>query len=152
MLLWFGGIVLIFGAIAAIELIHFGALDSSVSPAAPLYDITLDNVNIHVMIADTIAAQQQGLGGLASLPEDEGMLFVFPTAAKYGFWMKDMLFSIDILWAAEDGSIVYIKKNVSPSTYPGTFTPDKAAKYVLEVPSGFADEHQVQLGDIIHLQ
>ena len=75
------------------------------------------------------------------------MLFVFTEDGKYAFWMKDMQFSIDIIWLAADGTVVYIVPNLSPATYPQTYTPDTPARFVLEVPAGFVAAHSVRIGD-----
>ena len=80
------------------------------------------------------------------LTEGEGMLFVFETDDLHSFWMRDMLFSIDILWIAMDGTVVHIEPSVSPDSFPQTFTPPTPARYVLEVPAGFATEHGIEVG------
>jgi uncharacterized membrane protein (UPF0127 family) len=77
------------------------------------------------------------------------MLFVFENPDDYFFWMKDMNFSIDMIWIGEDRKIVYIKKDAKPEDYLKSFGPpeDNPAKYVLEVVSGFSDTHDLQEGD-----
>lgn len=86
--------------------------------------------------ARTPEAQAQGLSGRAQIPPDYGMLFVFPAAGRYGFWMKDMLVPIDIIWIREDGVIVGREDSVSPDTYPKIFTPPEPVRAVLEVRAG----------------
>lgn len=83
-------------------------------------------------------ARQQGLSGRTSVPGNYGMLFVFDTADRYGFWMKDMLVSIDIIWLANDGTIIAIEDSVSPETYPTPFYPPQAVSFVLETRAGEA--------------
>jgi uncharacterized membrane protein (UPF0127 family) len=87
-------------------------------------------------VVTTQAAQEKGLGGRADIPENYGMLFVFPADEKVGFWMKDMLVPIDIVWLADDGTILGIEDTVSPSTYPEAFYPPRPVKYVLETKAG----------------
>jgi uncharacterized membrane protein (UPF0127 family) len=106
---------------------------------------------LHVSVADTPAAREKGLSGKTGLAPDEGMLFVFPVAGVYSFWMKDMRFPIDILWIANDGTIVAIKENFSPASYPQTFAPATPARYVLEVPAGYCAAHQLQVGGRIQI-
>jgi uncharacterized membrane protein (UPF0127 family) len=55
------------------------------------------------------------------------------------------------LWIDEAGKIVYIEKSLSPDTYPKTFTPTSPAKYVLELPAGFSQSENIQVGDVISL-
>lgn len=97
-------------------------------------------------IADTEQLREQGLSGRTSLSEGKGMLFLFEAPGRYGFWMKDMRFSLDIIWAAPDGTIVSIDHNLSPNTYPQVFYPAAPAQYVLEVPAGFAAKHAIVPG------
>ena len=106
---------------------------------------------IKVSIANTPESRARGLGGAKSLAPNEGMLFVFDTEGKYQFWMKDMLFPIDILWLDSDGRVVDMRENASPYTYPEVFTPNLPARHVLELPAGFARDNNVRLGDIVRL-
>lgn len=102
---------------------------------------------INVEIADTNAKRELGLSGHAPLADDKGMLFVFDKTGKYPFWMKDMLFPLDIIWISEDFKIVYIEKNAQPVSYPNTFGDDKEARYVLEVNAGFSEKNNLKIGD-----
>lgn len=80
------------------------------------------------------------------------MLFVFQTDSKEAFWMKDMHFSIDMIWISASGQIVYMAQNVSPDTYPENFVPTSPARYVLEVPANYAAQHGWKIGDSIAFQ
>ena len=93
----------------------------------------------------------RGLGGRESLPDDRGMLFVFPEPGRHGFWMKDMLIPIDIIWISAEGRVVDIQ---AAQPEPGVadpqlkrYNPSGEAKYVLEVRAGLAAEKGVQVGD-----
>jgi len=114
--------------------------------------IAIKDVAVHVAVADTDALRTRGLSGYAPLKADEGMLFVFEEDGIYAFWMKEMLFSIDIIWLDAAGQVVHIEKEVSPATYPASFTPGSPARYVLEVPAGFADQHDIQIGATANLE
>lgn len=52
------------------------------------------------------ATRLRGLGGRASIPEDGGMLFVFPRPARLGFVMRDCLVPIDIAFLDSAGRVV----------------------------------------------
>ncbi|HEY4514350.1 MAG TPA: DUF192 domain-containing protein [Candidatus Paceibacterota bacterium] len=108
--------------------------------------IIIDGHTIEVVIADSMEERAKGLGGRDSLAENEGMLFVFENEELQSFWMKGMLFSIDILWISSGGKIVDVRRNVSPSTYPESFTPRAPARYVLELPAGLSEEYDVAIG------
>jgi uncharacterized membrane protein (UPF0127 family) len=113
--------------------------------------IELDGNTVRVAVADTPESRARGLGGRAGLAADEGMLFVFLADGKYAFWMKDMRFSLDILWLSSEGKVVSLVERVSPSTYPRDFVPDVPARYVLELPAGYVGVHAVRLGDTVRL-
>ena len=114
--------------------------------------IQLKGNTIQVTVVSTDADRERGLGGHTGLAPDEGMLFVFETDGDYAFWMKDMLFSIDIVWIDASGKIIYIAPSVAPDTYPAAFDPHQNARYVLELPAGYAAAHGVNVGDTVALQ
>ncbi|MDO8552590.1 MAG: DUF192 domain-containing protein [bacterium] len=113
--------------------------------------VALAGQDIRVTVVSTSAERAKGLGGRTGLAQGEGMLFVFDTDAKYRFWMKDMFFSIDILWLSRKGEVLDMRQNVSPATYPTAFTPSAPARYVLELPAGFAQAYNVKIGDVVSL-
>jgi uncharacterized membrane protein (UPF0127 family) len=55
-------------------------------------------------VADSPALRAQGLMGVTDLQDLDGMLFSWRHEASGGFWMKDTLIPLDIVWFAEDGS------------------------------------------------
>ncbi len=117
------------------------------STAKPSPTVLIGTTEIQVEVADTQSERVQGLSGHAPLKEGEGMLFVFEEEGNWGIWMKDMQFSLDIIWAASDGTIITIASNVSPDTYPQVFYPaEPRATYVLEVPAGFAGRRGIAEG------
>ncbi len=104
---------------------------------------------VRVDLAISAEAQAKGLGGRTGLAEGEGMLFVFDIPAKRQFWMEGMKFSIDMIWITDNMQVVHIDKNVSPESYPARFGPDIYIKYVLEVPAGFSDKNNLEVGDSV---
>lgn len=101
-----------------------------------------------VFVADTQSKRDKGLSGRKKLGLFEGMYFIFHKDGRYGIWMKDMKFPIDIIWLDRNHEVVHIEKNISPETFPKVFTPSKPARYVLEVKSGFSDRHFLKKGDV----
>lgn len=115
----------------------------SVSMATASGDVVLE-----VEIADSVGERATGLSGRASLPQDMGLLFVFDHDARWGVWMPDMKFSIDVIWLNRKKEIVDIKKNLSPDTYPEVFMPQTEALYMLEANAGFSDQRKLNVGDV----
>ena len=62
---------------------------------------------------DTPETRERGLMFRKGLGAGHGMLFVFDKTGEYAFWMKNMTFSIDILWLADDGEVVRIGQDVN---------------------------------------
>ncbi len=91
-----------------------------------------------------------GLSGRTRLGDDQGMLFVFERDAKHSFWMKNMNFSLDIVWIDKFGSVVHVERKVSPESWPKSFVPAKAARYVLEVRAGQLS--RLNSGDRVHFK
>lgn len=104
-----------------------------------------------VEVADTSRLLEKGLSGHEPLAPNSGMLFVFKTSDKYGFWMKDMLFSLDIIWISQDFKVVHIEKNLSSETYPKIFYPSAPSLYVLEVSAGIVDLLKIKTGDSVQI-
>lgn len=103
---------------------------------------------IFVTVANTEDKRIKGLSGKKSIDKNEGMYFIFDYPDKYGIWMKDMNFPIDIIWINSHHEVVYILEKVSPNTYPKVFKPNKDAMYVLELNAGFVETHNIKKGDI----
>ncbi len=111
--------------------------------------VTVRGKTYTVEVSDTYFTQSKGLSGKKSLSNDEGMIFVFENPYKYGFWMKEMNFPIDIIWIDENKTVNHIEKDVKPETYPKIFYPETPSKYVLEIASGQSDLHGIKVGDTV---
>ncbi len=108
---------------------------------------------ISIEIVDNELAREKGLSGRASLAENSGMLFKFPKPIIGRFWMKDMRFSIDIIWI-HNGKVVGIEKNapIPADATIATFSSPELIDQVLEVNGGFCDKNNLKIGDKVALQ
>lgn len=106
------------------------------------------NVPISIEIVDTPESRQQGLMYRETLRENEGMWFVFEEEYPYSFWMKNTLIPLDIVHVNSNLQIVDIIM-ADPCTHdPCTiYTPQAAARYVLEVNQNFTKRAGVQIGN-----
>lgn len=109
--------------------------------------ITIDNKVFDVEVVDNVVLMNKGLSGHKPLSDTQGMLFVFERPADNKFWMKDMTFSIDIIWFDVDKKIIYIEKGAKPESYPKIFGPNADSLYVLEINTGLADKLGLKIGD-----
>lgn len=116
--------------------------------------VGLHHQTYYVSIVRTPEEIQRGLSGTDSLAANRGMLFVFPREDKWAIWMKDMNYPIDIVWLDKDAVVNYIVKNAQPSSYNADdptkstmYTPEKPARYVIELPSGTIERTGIAIGD-----
>lgn len=143
------------GGVALLALFIYSAMNNpffggQVSSRTAVY---FGPTKVAVEVETNAADQARGLSGRASLPAGSGMLFVFDSDAYRPFWMKDMQFSIDIIWIDSSGRVVTVIPNLSPDTYyahpPQTFVSTLPARYVLEVPAGFAAQNNIYEGAVM---
>ena len=116
--------------------------------------VTIDGYNISAFVADTDDKRSKGLSGVENMSGNQGMLFVFKYPSKQGFWMKEMMFPLDIIWLDSNNSVIHIEKKLQPCTsvlFCTVYSPSRDAKYVLETISGFTDLHSVIVGDKIKI-
>jgi len=118
--------------------------------------ITIDDVMLDVEIADDSEKTSRGLMFREMLPENRGMLFIFDEERKYQFWMMNMKFNIDMIWLDASGKVVHIVEDAAPCidaahTSLCTFSPDEPAKYVLEVNSGFVQQHGINENSVMRI-
>ena len=103
----------------------------------------------NLYLADTDQKRVLGLSGTKRLCDKCGLLFIFDNEDYLGFWMKDMLFNIDLIFLDKDGYIVDIYKDLSPQTYPKVFYSSQLTKYAIELNSGDSTKLNLQKGDKI---
>lgn len=113
--------------------------NSSVVTSCLKIDAANTECDYKLDIADTNSERIQGLSGRQGLEDKTGMLFDFENPAQQCFWMKDMKFSIDMVWLNQNKEIIKIENAVSPETYPNSYCADDT-KYVIELQSGEAQK------------
>lgn len=147
--------ILLFVGILALVFLMYAAprfLWSRRSAALAPGDVQISGALFHTEVVSDQESRERGLSGRAGLPENGGMLFLFPEAGSYSFWMKDMRFPIDIVWIAS-GTVVFIAERVPPprtlEESPAVVTPTSAADMVLEVQSGSVHRFGIVVGSSV---
>jgi len=90
---------------------------------------------------------QRGLSERENLCANCGMLFVFPDKKSKEFWMKDMLFPLDIIWL-NDQTVVGVSQNLpapQKNELPVIVQSPEDVNMVLEINSGQAQA--IKIGD-----
>ncbi len=117
----------------------------------PLVPWTLGGQTVFASIATTDETRALGLSYTSALPPDVVKVFVFATDERWSFWMKGMEYSIDIVWVTATGTIAHIETDVSPATYPKSFTPSISARYVIETVPGLFAGQNLKVGDQVDI-
>lgn len=88
-----------------------------------------------------------GLKFRENLPDNSGMLFVFPYEKKPGIWMKDVPIALDVIFISSDKLVVDLKENFQSCETADCeiYIPIMPAKYILEVPADFVQENSIKL-------
>lgn len=82
--------------------------------------------------------------GRESLPEGNGMIFVYPAEGPRSFWMKDTPLPLSIAFLDAEGRVVDLADLQPFDTSP---VPSAApAQYALEVPQGWFAAHGIGVG------
>jgi len=99
--------------------------------------ITVVGRELVVAVAESPSQRSQGLMGVTDLGSLDGMLFVFPVDSDGGFWMKDTLIPLDIVFFSADGGFVD-SLTMAPCTEDPcpTYRPGGSYRYALEAPAG----------------
>ena len=103
---------------------------------------------IAVEIADDDAEREQGLMYRDSMPEMDGMLFLFTDEEPLSFWMKNTIIPLDIIYVNAGHKIVSIARDAKPYSLE-TIPSVKPAMYVVEVNAGFTRRHGIKEGDMV---
>ena len=95
--------------------------------------ISVGNHTYSVEIADAFGERQTGLMHRQSLPEGQGMLFIFPDEDYHSFWMKDTPIPLDIIFVSSDFRVVDVTSLEPCAAACEPYTPKEKAMFVLEV-------------------
>ncbi len=103
---------------------------------------------LDIEIADDSYERQTGLMYRESMEESQGMLFIYPEAARRSFYMKNTYIPLDILFFGSDSTAVSFQENAEP--LDETPLPSgEPAQFVLEINGGLVQEWNIEEGDKI---
>ena len=78
------------------------------SQVGPVEKLTIAGTEFTLKTALDNDSRSKGLGGVSELPENGGMLFVFPDSQVRSFWMDDCLMDIDIAYVNPLGIVTAV--------------------------------------------
>lgn len=110
-----------------------------------------DNI-INIQLADSPEKWSRGLMFISELPENEGMLFIFPDEVHRNFWMRNTLIPLDILFISSDKTIIDIA-TLQPCEQDlcQSYRSKEPATFVLEVNAGYTEKNNIEIGDKIEI-
>ena len=113
-----------------------------------------DNFTYSVEVAADPELRAQGLMYRDQLRPATGMLFFFPADGDYGFWMKNTLIPLDMIWIDSSRKIVHIKTDVPPCRIEEcpSYEPGVRSRYVLELAAGEAAKRRLKVGDVLRFE
>jgi uncharacterized membrane protein (UPF0127 family) len=131
-------------ALAAAMLVLVPAIARAEVPTVPLM------IGKHSLVAEVASTESQrgtGLMHRRMLPENRGMLFVFPDIALHGMWMMNTFLPLSVAFIDRDGTIINIA-DMEPHT-TNTHSATRPAKYALEMNQGWFRKRGIKSGDKI---
>jgi uncharacterized membrane protein (UPF0127 family) len=103
---------------------------------------------LDIEIADDDYQRETGLMHRTSLLDSQGMLFVFDEEDYRGFYMKNTLISLDIIYIDASGKIISFAEQTKPMDET-TLPSQLPAQYVLEIKGGLSEDWVLEIGDKI---
>lgn len=114
---------------------------------------TLLSLSSEQVKMDALTTKQEQMKGYTNRKrpaDDHGFLYVLDKPSRYAYWMKNMLFTTDVVWLDETFKVIDLKASITPETYPDQiFEPIQPASYMLEFPDGFITRNRVTIGDTV---
>ena len=99
-----------------------------------------------VEVAKTTGQQTVGLMFRTSVPEDGGMLFIWPDAQLSNMWMKNTVSALDMVFINEDGTVRKVVEDTVPYSL-AVISSDGPVRATLELKAGVTRKLGIHAGD-----
>ena len=154
-------VILLLSLIGLVPLFVVSCRDGS--STAGMEQVTIKDRQFALEIAADTATIQRGLMFRETIPDGTGMLFIFPDAQLRGFWMKNCLSDIDIIFLDGGGRVTatHRMKTQPPKRADETepqyelrmtnYSSVYPAQFAIELPPGSLDQLNVRVEDKIEL-
>jgi len=102
---------------------------------------------VRLKLAVSAEEKARGLGGIKSMPDFDGMLFIYNEPQQVDFWMYNMNFPLDIVYLDGNKQVLEINEKQLPCASaeecPSILSGSTDVKFVVEVPAGQADKYMI---------
>ncbi|MEY2633341.1 MAG: hypothetical protein RIR00_1995 [Pseudomonadota bacterium] len=113
----------------------------------PRQTLGISFYRIDVEVAANQSDRMQGLMHRQHMPQQQGMLFVFPTAARHCMWMRNTLLPLSVAFLDDNGRILNIE-DMAPQT-EDSHCASGAARFALEMNKGWFAGKGIKPGTVI---
>ena len=113
----------------------------------PVMELTAGFHRIEAEVAATNPARMQGLMQRKAMPQQRGMLFVFPVEAQHCMWMKNTFIPLAVAFLDAGGRIINVEE-MQPQT-ESNHCAARPARYALEMNAGWFAQRGLKAGDPI---
>ncbi|MEO7932052.1 MAG: DUF192 domain-containing protein [Chthoniobacterales bacterium] len=133
------------GSSIALSACHEKAPAASSAFALKTSQLTIGKEKVTAEIADTPETMQTGLMYRRTMPDDHGMIFVFPELRRASFWMHNTNLPLDIAYLDRTGRVreIHAATPLDDTPIPSA-TADMA--YALEMNQGWFQKHGLKPG------
>ena len=136
-----------FKQISTLILFFFILMISCTVFAFETLDIQINGINLQVEVAATHEERVLGLMHRKKLPENKGMLFIYPSERIIKLWMKNTLIPLSVAFLNKNKKIINIEK-MEPNQTKIIYKSKDLALYAVEVNQGWFELNTVSVGDI----
>ncbi len=119
-------------------------MHAAAQAAMPQLELTVRKHVLTAEVAHTDPDRMQGLMYRRILPENRGMLFVFPNIAYHGMWMMNTYIPLSVAFLDNDGVIINIE-DMQPHTRDA-HNAARPARYALEMNLGWFRKRDIRPG------
>jgi uncharacterized membrane protein (UPF0127 family) len=126
------------------------ALDAAFGRAAITVEGRLACHRIEVWLALDAAQRARGLMHVSEMPDDRGMLFLYPGERRVSMWMKNTLIPLDMVFIRADGTVANVASNTEPLSLESVYSRGPVGA-VLELNAGVAARLGVERGRRIYV-
>lgn len=126
-----------------------GAPQADIKPFEPIVEVKLGSEVFRVETARTDEQHRQGLMHRQSLPDNGGMIFVYPDADRRSMWMKNTSIPLEVVWIDANRRVTGIDP-LAPHDLTSVRSPG-AVRWSIELPRGAAERVGLKVGDVIEI-
>jgi len=113
------------------------ALDAAFGRAVITVEGRLACHRIEVWLALDATQRARGLMHVSEMPDDRGMLFLYPGERRVSMWMKNTLIPLDMVFIRADGTVANVAADTEPLSLESVYSRGPVGA-VLELNAGVA--------------